>query len=74
VEEKAGKGEDDAYEGDSEVEKRKKKRKGSKSGGRQSGDETEKEDDGMATYPTIVQKGEGESEYESAVETKEEKE
>ena len=62
--------EDTAYEGDSEVERRRRRKRE----GKQSGDDTEKEDDGMATYPTIVQKGEGESEYESAVETKDEKE
>ena len=58
------------YEGDSEVEK--KSKKGKKKGGDQSDtevDDKEKPDDGLAPYPVIVQKGKGDEEYETAVES-----
>ncbi|KAK4188609.1 putative calpain [Podospora australis] len=74
-----------AYEGDSEVDKSKKskgrqksvvkivsddekdgKKKGKKD---KSGDETVDEDEGKAPYPVIVQKGKGDEEYETAVES-----
>ncbi|KAK0747341.1 hypothetical protein B0T21DRAFT_405979 [Apiosordaria backusii] len=76
--------EEAAYEGDSEVEKRKKKerkkkRKSKKGSGSESSsgsssesseeEKEKKEDDGMAKYPVIVQKGKGEDEYETAVES-----
>ncbi|KAK0622337.1 hypothetical protein B0T14DRAFT_147562 [Immersiella caudata] len=57
--------EDGAYEGDSEIEKRKKAKKDRKKDGEKSDSETEK-DDGRASYPVIVQKGKGDEEYESA--------
>ncbi|KAK3940192.1 calpain-D [Diplogelasinospora grovesii] len=59
---KKGEEEDGAYEGDSEVDKKKKKRDGGKS------DAESDNDDGRAPYPVIVTKGDGEDEYESAVE------
>ncbi|KAK1756479.1 calpain-D [Echria macrotheca] len=55
---------EDAYEGDSEVDKKGRKKKR----GEKSDDETDKEDEGKASYPVIVQKGKGEDEYESAAE------
>jgi hypothetical protein len=64
----------EAYEGDSEVEKKKAK-KGKKKEGEKSDVETDKEkekekaDDGLAPYPVIVQKGKGDEEYETAVES-----
>ena len=74
---RAEKKEDDgAYEGDSEVEKRAKRGKRRDSAKSTKSDveadkekEKEKADDGMAPYPVIVQKGKGEDEYETAVES-----
>ena len=60
----------EAYEGDSEVER--KSKKGKKKGGDQSDTEVdgkEEPDDGLAPYPVIVQKGKGDEEYETAVES-----
>ncbi|EAQ91711.1 hypothetical protein CHGG_03646 [Chaetomium globosum CBS 148.51] len=74
----------EAYEGDSEVEKKKGRAKKGKKEGDKSDTEVEKEnkekqdekekekdktDDGMAPYPVIVQKGKGDEEYETAVES-----
>ncbi|KAK0726757.1 hypothetical protein B0T26DRAFT_671517 [Lasiosphaeria miniovina] len=59
--------EDGAYEGDSEVDKKlknEKKRSDSKGNA-----ETDKAADGVAPYPVIVQKGKGDEDYESAVES-----
>lgn len=73
--------EDGAYEGDSEVERhgRRGKRKDSmrsvRSGRSDAEGDAEKDkdkdraDDGLAPYPVIVQKGKGEDEYETAVES-----
>ncbi|KAK4135222.1 cysteine proteinase [Trichocladium antarcticum] len=75
--------EDGAYEGDSEVERhgRRGKRKDSmrsvRSGRSDAEADAEKDkdkdkdraDDGLAPYPVIVQKGKGEDEYETAVES-----
>ncbi|KAK4246922.1 calpain-D [Corynascus novoguineensis] len=68
----------EAYEGDSEVEKRKRVKKGKKEDGEKSGSESEAEkgkekekdqgDDGLAPYPVIVQRGKGDEEYETAAE------
>ncbi|KAK3323026.1 hypothetical protein B0H66DRAFT_602440 [Apodospora peruviana] len=55
--------EEDAYEGDSEVDKKSMKKDGKK------GDAETDRDDGIAPYPVIVQKGKGDEEYESALET-----
>jgi hypothetical protein len=64
---------EDAYEGDSEIEK-KTKRGGKKKDGEKSDAESEKEkeketDENLAPYPVIVQKGKGDEEYETAVES-----
>lgn len=63
----------EAYEGDSEVEKNKKTRvkKGKKKEGDKSDTEVDdkEKDDGLAPYPVIVQKGKGDEEYETAVES-----
>ncbi|KAM7187529.1 calpain-D [Rhypophila sp. PSN 637] len=65
---KEGAGDEDAYEGDSEEDKHKKQDKKSR---RKSDAGTDKEKDGLAPYPVIVQKNKGgeEERYESAVET-----
>jgi len=63
---------DGAYEGDSEVDGSKLKPvRGKKGGGGRSDVDTDR-DDGLAPYPVIVQKGKGEEEYESAVESQRE--
>ncbi|KAK4041350.1 calpain-D [Parachaetomium inaequale] len=68
----------EAYEGDSEVEKKGRAKKGKKKEEKSDGEaekEAEKEvdkdkaDDGLAPYPVIVQKGKGDEEYETAVES-----
>ena len=82
VEKKEGEAHEDdaeAYEGDSEVEKKKGGAKKGKKEGEKSDTEVEKEkkeekgkektDDGLAPYPVIVQKGKGDEEYETAVES-----
>jgi hypothetical protein len=83
VEKKEGEAHEDdaeAYEGDSEVEKKKgRAKKGKKEGEmsdtevekkeKQGGKEKDKTDDGLAPYPVIVQKGKGDEEYETAVES-----
>ncbi|KAK4118594.1 cysteine proteinase [Parathielavia appendiculata] len=79
VEKKEEEQDGEAYEGDSEVEKKKSKKGGKKKkeGGEKSDTETDKEtekekgkaDDGLAPYPVIVQKGKGDEEYETAVES-----
>lgn len=62
----------EAYEGDSEVEITRRRssvmRKGKKKEGENS-DGDEAKDDGLAPYPVIVQKGKGDEEYETAVES-----
>jgi len=66
---------EDEYEGDSEIDRKKgKEKKGGKKGDKSSGGSEQqrgkKEDDeGLAPYPVMVQKGKGEEEYETAVET-----
>ncbi|KAL2020012.1 hypothetical protein VTK56DRAFT_8915 [Thermocarpiscus australiensis] len=80
VEKREGDEEEHAYEGDSEVDKKgtrggkkKKKNDGEKSDAESEKDkekeEKEKADDGHAPYPVIVQKGKGDEEYETAVES-----
>ncbi|KAK4150867.1 calpain-D [Chaetomidium leptoderma] len=66
----------EAYEGDSEIEKKGRVKKGKKKkDGEQSDTEAEKEkekdkaDDGLAPYPVIVHRGKGDEEYETAVES-----
>ncbi|KXX81841.1 Calpain-D [Madurella mycetomatis] len=78
--------EEDAYEGDSEIEKKAKrtkkdddksdaepgKERENEKENEKENEEKEKEkekDDGLAPYPIIVQKGKGEEEYETAVES-----
>jgi hypothetical protein len=59
----------DAYEGDSEVENKKtKKGKKDRSDADAEADK-DKADDGLAPYPVIVQRGKGDDEYETAVES-----
>jgi hypothetical protein len=68
----------EAYEGDSEVEKKGRLKKGKKKEEKTDGEvekeadkeaEKDKADDGLAPYPVIVQKGKGDEEYETAVES-----
>ncbi|KAL2127305.1 hypothetical protein VTI74DRAFT_10947 [Chaetomium olivicolor] len=62
----------EAYEGDSEVEKKKRRGSAARKGKKKEGDKSDGEeakDDGLAPYPVIVQKGKGDEEYETAVES-----
>ncbi|KAK3904182.1 calpain-D [Staphylotrichum tortipilum] len=67
--------ENDAYEGDSEVDGKKSRNRKKKhaDGGEKSDTEVDEKDkavdDGLAPYPVIVQKGKGDEEYETAVES-----
>ncbi|KAK4143212.1 calpain-D [Dichotomopilus funicola] len=54
---------------EAETDKNKKESRNDKTGGNDDDDDKYKTDDGRASYPVIVQKGKGEDEYETAVET-----